>query len=205
MRTGSTVNAAAVENTIPPNMTVANWAGAPELAPIIAIGRTPANAVSPRRKTSRNFAWVPLKHALRRLLSSLWALAIPEATKYACTTANVQTRQKPTAAPRSARMPRRKRASTPPPIASGTTVIAKATRCHMMNPQKRTRHCCLPTTDTGTTQPTFWPTRFRIGDTDCSLTFYPVSWVCLQGRPVSGHHSRIFPNCSHSNLSLASA
>lgn len=70
--------------------------------------------------------------------------------------------EKPTAAPRSARMPRRKRASTPPPIASGTTVIAKATRCHIMNPQKRTRRCCLPTTDRGTTQPTFWPTRFRI-------------------------------------------
>jgi len=46
MRTGRRVNAAAVENTIPPNMTVANWAGAPELAPIIAIGRTPANADS---------------------------------------------------------------------------------------------------------------------------------------------------------------
>jgi hypothetical protein len=44
-----------------------------------------------------------------------------------------------------------------------------------------------------------------ICDTDCSLTFYPVSWVCLQGRPVSGHHGSIFPNRSHSNLSLASA
>ena len=44
-------------------------------------------------------------------------------------------------------------------LAKGTAVIAKATRCHMMNPQKRTRHCCLPTTDRGTTQPTFWPTR----------------------------------------------
>ena len=56
MRTGSTVNAAAVENTIPPNMTVANLAWAPELAPINAMGKTPTNAHSPMRKTSRNFA-----------------------------------------------------------------------------------------------------------------------------------------------------
>jgi hypothetical protein len=56
MRTGSTVNAAVVENTIPPNMTVAKRAGTPELAPINAIGRTPTNAHSPMRKTSRNFA-----------------------------------------------------------------------------------------------------------------------------------------------------
>ena len=54
---------------------------------------------------------------------------------HACTTAKAETMQKPTAAPCSACIPRIKRASTPPPIASGTTVIAKATRCHMTNPQ----------------------------------------------------------------------
>ena len=56
MKTGSTVNAAAVENTIPPNLTVANRVGAPELDPISAVGRTITNAHSPMSKTSRNFA-----------------------------------------------------------------------------------------------------------------------------------------------------
>jgi hypothetical protein len=45
-----------VENTAPPNMTVANRASAPEFAPINTMGRTPATAHSPTRKTSLNFA-----------------------------------------------------------------------------------------------------------------------------------------------------
>ena len=136
MRTGSTVNAAAVENTMPPNMTVANRAGAPELAPISAVGRAITNAHSPMSKTSRNFAWVPRKHAFRTLLFSLRDSAIPLATMRACTIANAETKQKPNAAPQSACMPRRKRASTPPQSPIHTTVIANAIRCSMTNPQK---------------------------------------------------------------------
>ena len=47
-RTGRTVNAAVVEKTIPPNMTVANRPGAPELAPISALGSPITNAHSQR-------------------------------------------------------------------------------------------------------------------------------------------------------------
>jgi hypothetical protein len=72
----------------------------------------------------------------------------------ACTIANPQTRQKHTAAPCSECIPRTKRASTPPPIASGTTAIAEAKRCHMIDPDKLTRLCCLPTTYGRNTQPT---------------------------------------------------
>jgi len=59
MTTGNTVNAAIVENTTPPNMTVANRLGAPKFAPMNAMGRTVAIAHNPMRETARNFACAP--------------------------------------------------------------------------------------------------------------------------------------------------
>jgi hypothetical protein len=50
MTTGSTVNAAIVENTTPPNMTVANRPRGPELAPINASGKTPQLHTVQRRR-----------------------------------------------------------------------------------------------------------------------------------------------------------
>ena len=76
MRTGSTVNAAAVENTVPPN----NRVGAPDLAPINAVGRTITNAYGPTRKTSRNLAGP----AFRTLPCNPRASAIPEVLLHAC-------------------------------------------------------------------------------------------------------------------------
>jgi len=87
MRTGSTVNAAAVENTVPPN----NRVGAPDLAPINAVGRTITNAYGPTRKTSRNLAGARRKHAFRTLPCSLRASAIPEVTP--CTPARLPTQK----------------------------------------------------------------------------------------------------------------
>ena len=55
MRTGSTVNAAIVENTTPPNMTVANRPCAPEFAPIHAMGRTAHDCTQSNEGNSSKF------------------------------------------------------------------------------------------------------------------------------------------------------
>src|SRR5579872_955406 len=75
---------------------------------------------------------------------TLRALAISEATIQACATASVETKQKPAAAPRSACMPRIKRARTPPLNPRSTTLMTKAVRCHMMNSRKRMVHDTYP-------------------------------------------------------------
>src|ERR1017187_2996428 len=75
---------------------------------------------------------------------SLRALAISEATIQACTTASAETKQKPATAPRSACMPRTKRARTPPLNPRSTTVMTKAIRCHMMNSRQRMFHHTYP-------------------------------------------------------------
>src|ERR1035438_4723480 len=75
---------------------------------------------------------------------SLRALAISEATIQACTTARAETKQKPATAPRSACMPRTKRARTPPLNPRSTAVMTKAIRCHMMNSRQRMVHHTYP-------------------------------------------------------------
>src|ERR1017187_11005070 len=75
---------------------------------------------------------------------SLRALAISEATIQACTTASAETKQKPATAPRSACMPRTKRARTLPLNPRSTTVMRKAIRCHMMNSRQRMVHDTYP-------------------------------------------------------------
>jgi len=55
MTTGRTVYAAIVENTTPPNMTVANRPCAPELSPINARGRTPLDCTQSNQGNSAKF------------------------------------------------------------------------------------------------------------------------------------------------------
>jgi hypothetical protein len=86
MRTGSTVNAAAVENTVPPN----NRVGAPDLAPINAVGRTITNAYGPTRKTSRNLAG-PLESM--RFERCRATCELRRSRRYSCTPARLPTQK----------------------------------------------------------------------------------------------------------------
>ena len=99
MTTGNKVNAAIVENTTPPKMTVANRPVPPSL-PQSMPGEGPPRSHTVQRGKQRETSPELPDNMLFECCRTLRALAISDATSQACTTASAETKQKPAIAPR---------------------------------------------------------------------------------------------------------